>query len=379
MTKTPDAPRVLILSSCWEQTGSEAALSVRSITAAISRFCNVDVLVKSDRYAQVADGLFDLHLIACNSISGLWPDPGAIKWPTEISKHPLIAMIDPGDSDAIKLVRSLNQNSIILQWGAVAESKVGRTARHKQQKPLEADFYLELIEMDLLLKGNAETDLSQCNEHNQTPSNLVDLNPHSLSKHNFVGVHLPINPIAKSQRHLGIGFNDYILVLTDRDSTSTKESVLPESVLWLTARFPRENILLVEDGIATVVRGRSIRGTVAIATRTDLWRFMANAKATIDLKPGTLLARECIESLQYGTPIIVPDKTTAALFAKAGGGLWFSNLDHFLCCIEIINQPKIRNILGSQGCDLVKLRYASSENFVDRVGLVLKPLVTTVS
>lgn len=379
MSRGPDSPRVLVLSSCWGQTGSEAGLSVRSLAAAISRFFSVDVLVKSDRYDQATDGLFDLSLIKSESVSGLWPDSTKIKWPSNISKRPQIAMVDPGDEDAVNLIRSLDPKSVIIQWGLPNELEVEVNANRRQKEPLGTNCFLELVEMDMLASGNLKNDPSQRKGYNQTPSNPGDFKPRPLPKYNFVGVHLPVNPLAKSQRHLGIGFSDYVLVLTNRDSTSKKDSVLPESVLWITARFPRENILLVEDGLATVVRGRSIRGTVAIATRTDLWRLIANAKVTVDLKPGDLLGRECIESLQYGTPIIVPDKTTAALFAKAGGGLWFSNLDQLLCCLETINDPNIRSILGSQGCDLVSSRYASSSDFVDRVGLALKPIVANIS
>ena len=95
-------------------------------------------------------------------------------------------------------------------------------------------------------------------------------------------------------------------------------------VAWLTARFPDKEVVVVEDATAAVWRGRVLRGIVDVYTRTDLWRLVAHARVTVDLAPGPIIARECIESLRFGTPIVVPAESAARPHADAGGGMTFS-------------------------------------------------------
>ncbi len=136
-----------------------------------------------------------------------------------------------------------------------------------------------------------------------------------------VGVHVPVNQLAGAHRHHGFGFTDYTLVLGGADGTE-----LPSEAAWLTAADADADIVVVFDGLATAWRGRAKRGVVSVHTRMDLWRLMAHASACIDLAPGPLVARECIEALRLGTPIIVPDVTgPAAAHAEAGGGWTFGD------------------------------------------------------
>ena len=56
-------------------------------------------------------------------------------------------------------------------------------------------------------------------------------------------------------------------------------------------------------------------------TRMDLWRLVAHANVCIDLRPGSYIARECVEALRFGTPIIVPECAgPAVVHAREGGG-----------------------------------------------------------
>jgi hypothetical protein len=98
----------------------------------------------------------------------------------------------------------------------------------------------------------------------------------------------------------------------------------PPMVAWLTARFPDKEVVVVEDATAAVWRGRVLRGVVDVYTRTDLWRLVAHARVTVDLAPGPIIARECVESLRFGTPILVPAQSAARPHADAGGGMTFS-------------------------------------------------------
>jgi hypothetical protein len=136
----------------------------------------------------------------------------------------------------------------------------------------------------------------------------------------FLRAYVPVNPMAERHRHHGFGFTGYILILSGR---STTPQTPPEEAAWLTAAFPRANVVIVEDATAWAWRARALRGRAAVHTRMDLWRLMAHARICVDLAPGPCLARECVEAMQFGTPIVVPARSGPAnAHARAGGGIF---------------------------------------------------------
>lgn len=126
----------------------------------------------------------------------------------------------------------------------------------------------------------------------------------------WVNVHVPVNRLAQAHRHHGFGFTDYQLILSDHSGSPDGP---PFAVAWLTAAFPAAEIVLVEEGVASAWKGRALRGRVSVDTRMDLWRLIAHAAVCVDLAPGPHLARECIEALRFGTPIIVPESSGPAV------------------------------------------------------------------
>ena len=124
---------------------------------------------------------------------------------------------------------------------------------------------------------------------------------------------------------------------------------------------------MIENALATVWRARSLRGAITIDTRTDLWRLLAHARLTVDLSPGPLIARECVESLLYGVPVVVPAGTGAARLAALGGGLWFRDEAELLGCVEALDDQQVRDTLGEQGRSMAATWYGDAAGFVDRV------------
>jgi hypothetical protein len=163
-----------------------------------------------------------------------------------------------------------------------------------------------------------------------------------------INIFVPVNPLAAAHRHNGLGFTGYVLVLSDRAGNITVNPPAP-TVAWLTARFPTLDIVVVENGAAAAWRGRVLRGIIGIDTRTDLWRLLAHARVTIDLAPGPIIARECIESLLYGTPIVVPADSSAAAHARAGGGLTFTDIPGLFECMEEVGDPDVLSGLSTVG------------------------------
>jgi hypothetical protein len=183
-----------------------------------------------------------------------------------------------------------------------------------------------------------------------------------------IGLHVAVNPLAAARPHNGLGFTDYLLVLTDRGGSAFRPELPGDTVAWLAAAFPRRHLVVAEAGSVTVWRCRTLRGVVTVDTRPDLWRLMAHARATVDLGPGPLVARECVESLRFGTPVVVPAGTAASRLAAAGGGLSFADVEGLFRAVDEIDDPARRAELSARGRAAADAAYGDTDAFVARVG-----------
>ncbi|HEX3947313.1 MAG TPA: hypothetical protein VHW47_06385 [Acidimicrobiales bacterium] len=331
------ARHVVVLSSTWGD-GSDRAFAVRGLAGAMSRVTTIDVLVPGTTEPARADGLFDLIPLG-RPTGGRWPGPEEASWPDGLSAD--LVLLDQTDDQAVALAgRYLTGCPVVA---------IGQPGPSLDDQGIDA----------LVVVG-------------PPPPAMSDGATTSAPVHR-VGLHVPINPLAARRRHNGFGFTNYVLVLSDRSPTDVDADPgpPPAAVAWLTAGLPDRDLVVVEDGVASAWRSRSLRGRVAIDTRTDLWRLVAHALVTVDLAPGSLLARECVESLRYGTPVVVPAGTAAAELAGSGGGLWYSGPAELLACVEALDDRQLRDELGGQGRELADTWYGDPTAFVDRVGAML--------
>ena len=190
-----------------------------------------------------------------------------------------------------------------------------------------------------------------------------------------VGFFVSVNPTARTAPLGGIGCTDYVLVLGGNAPAPTLATPahdparLPAAARWLIARFPRRFVLTVVDGGVTVWRDRSPHGWFAVGTRMDLWRLMAFAHVTVDPLPGPVVARECIESLLFGTPVVVPATGPARSHAAAGGAT-YRNVAALLDAVDGVSDPARRAALSSSGLAYATDRYGSPRRLVDAIGTV---------
>jgi hypothetical protein len=170
----------------------------------------------------------------------------------------------------------------------------------------------------------------------------------------------------------GIGCVDYVLVLgagappvTASDGDTVAPRALPAGARWMIARFSRQFILTLDRGILTVWRRRSPLGSLRVGTRMDLWRLMAFARVTVDLCPGPLLARECVESMLLGTPVVVPDEGIAAYHAQHGAGARYRDVAGLLDSVERHSQEG--SDAGRVAQAYAESRYGSPPRIVEQV------------
>lgn len=327
----PDAasrPRIALLSSAWGHRHREAAFVARRLAGGLSRFADVDVYVPEPVGPLRPDGAFDLRPLGR---SGDLDDP----WPAP----PRTTMLTSSSYDIVV---------------------VDRLTPHARALVEDAPAVAALYGADADTPGPGVSAMLDAG----TPS-PVGPGSSRVPVH-LVGCHVAVNPLSAARRHAGIGFTDYVLVLTDRDHGHA-DTRPPTLAQWLIARFTRRVVVVIDDAFAAVWRSRSLLGRITVDTRADLWRLMAQAAVTVDLRPGPFVARECVESLRYGVPIVVPAQTTGHRLAHAGGGLWFSDVAELFACVEAVTEPDIHAALSQQGRAMSDAWYGEPSAFVERL------------
>jgi hypothetical protein len=317
----------LLLSRAWKTPGSELSFVTRALAGALSRTSPVTVLVPSAVGPTEPDGAFDL-IGAGVGRDGSWPVAGDAVWPGRLPTETTIVVDEP--DDAVLALLDLHAPGHPVHT-------IMPTAPGVPQRLLQP----------LRFTGSPGSDAPD-----------------------FIGLHVPINPLAATHRHNGLGFTGYLLVLSDRIGAPDVSPPTP-MVAWLTARFPDKEVVVVEDATAAVWRGRVLRGIVDVYTRTDLWRLVAHARVTVDLAPGRIIARECIESLRFGTPILVPADSAAQPHADAGGGMTFSGYPELLAGVAHLSDETVRATMSSRGRNYADAHYGDQKAFVDGVSRAL--------
>ena len=282
------------------------------MAGALSQWADVTVTAPGPPGSLRADGLFDVRGLGEGLGPQEWPEPAVASWPTT-KAGPVV--VDGADHEAVRLARALVQSS----------------------------------------KGYGP---------------LIPVSPGGAFDPVDLGVPVAVNPIAAKHPHNGFGFSDYLLILTDRvpEGDDQPTSAPPTALAsWVIARYPRFRTVYVENAEALAYWGRCLRGIVHIDTRTDLQRLMAHSRMTIDLSPGRMIARECIESLQLGTPVIAPEGSAGGRLAGMGGGIAYSDVAELLHAVVRLSDPVTRDQVGRQGKQMATDRFGRTADFVAKL------------
>ena len=131
-----------------------------------------------------------------------------------------------------------------------------------------------------------------------------------------LGVHVPVNRLAEQHRHHGFGFTDYLLVLSDRTRRARRAAsggrLAQRRLRRRRRRRPRKcGRLGLEGAGAARQASRSTPGwTCGDCSPTP------TSASTSRREPH--IARECVEAMRFGTPIIVPARRWPRASARAG-------------------------------------------------------------
>lgn len=295
MVRRAGTPGVAVLSAAWGPSGGEPAFAARMVAGAASRLGPVDVYGPWAA-GRRADGAFDPCGLGAPAPGRRWPSPDATgaAAPSAGTPRYRAVLVDGGDDEAATLASSLFPGVPVLGIGEPAGTG--------------ADGCLDLAPGGEAAPGRRP-----------------------------VGLNVPIHALAADRPHLELGpVADYLLVLSGRPAAEADADRPPEPATWLVARYPRRHTVVVENALAVVWRSRSAVRRFRVHTRMDLWRLMAHARATVDLGPGPLFGRECVESVRYGVPVVVPAMSGAGGLVSAGAGLGFGSTAGLLDAVGLL-------------------------------------------
>ncbi len=292
---------VVVVSQHWLAPRHELSFVSRALAGVASRLAPVSVLVDGPLGQRRADGAFDLVTM------GVSPSP---RLPADLALGGHDVLVDDLSSEVADLLAASDPRAVLY-----LDSSGEHPAAWRQLS-------------------------------------VARPNPHD----DVVHVPVPVNDLAHVHRHHGFGFTDYQLVLA-----GPADGEYPDEAAWLSAAFMDDDLVVVHDAKATAWKGRAKRGVVSVDTRMDLWRLMAHARLCIDLSPGSHLARECVEALRLGTPIVVPAGSPAALeHALAGGGAAFHDPGDLIAAVEQLRPAAARASASQRGQAYADARYGDA-------------------
>ncbi len=298
----------VVISARWHERTSEAAFVIRSLAGAASRHGPVSVLVTDE--ATGPDGAFDL--------GSLGRPP---RWPADAPPDGAV-IVDELTPEIASLLRNANVRPPSV-WFLPAAGGAPDPRWH----------------------------------------------PLPVAGDGSVGVYVPVNPLAERHRHHGFGFTGYHLVLSGRTAA---EDEPPDEVAWLSAAFPDEHVVLVEQAVASAWRARALRGRVSVDTRMDLWRLLAHAAVCVDLGPGDLVARECIEALRLGTPVVAPSGGgPVAALAGAAAAVTYGDPGELVDAVGALRDAPTRQAASERGRRHADAQHGDPARSVERLGQLL--------
>jgi len=373
-----DRPVVAVLTTRWELR-SESGWAIRQVAGAMA--CAADVHVVTPQGARPAvrtDSVFTLHEtgtpvqpvddLSRDALIAAFSQAGAHATGEIDSQFGRIldrGQIEPWEAAAAVLTELQPDRVVIaghLNLGALSAVDRSMPGLPLSVVPLAVDslalgfpHFRKLLDRADSLLALSEAEAAEVASHLG-----------SWERVHWIGIPLAANPSALSEPNTWVGDTGYVLVLTDTCADDDDEPAVLARAIRMAFPDPPVGISAT-DNFHVWHRGRRSSGW-PVERASDLARLMAWAALTVDLRPGALFSRRCVESLLYATPIVVPSGSRAAdLARRSGGGLWYCSPGELIWSVEAMLDPSTRATLSQQGRSYAEAGYGTTEGFIQRV------------
>ncbi len=392
----PRRPRVVVLTIRWGDDEFERRVVTRTIAGTLALHADVDVVTaEGDHPASVADSVFTVHRLATlwdpllelrrdlllQAMAHAGPasavPPEAAAWLATVDaglwaraedlllqlRPDLVLAIGPGDAAVVPLLeRAVPDVPVVV----VAEATDQGELRNPGAQALLRRAAAVLVTTDS--EAEAVTAAGRGD-----PSAPPGPGPAMAAPIHNVGLTLPTSSAVWREPISHLSGRHYVLVQCDSRSGGS-DVPCRRAVSALAARFPDNPIAAVYHHHLEIWHNDRCERLPPITKVTDRWRAMAWARATVDPQPGRLLGINLVNSLSYGTPVVVPAEARAVEHARLGGGLWYRDGAELLAAVELLlTRPEVRAQLSRSGSDYASARFSGRDRFVERVMASVAP------
>ncbi len=379
--------KVAIVTCHWGYDNDDRSAAIRLIAGAASRdFIIVIIHLKEDgtNYKIYQDSIFQIHEI---------PVTGRYSMRSDLIKVAL-ASYDNGQRIprvATEAIRSYQGQALFMgdALAQIAPDIIVLGGLEQPYDPSELDWIarsggtfdrnIQILTIPLL--NQLKTKLSEeqlalldLSETIITTSPGEEKLLSSLFPNKTTPLHMVFNINRHAAKNMLFGvryFDKYVLLLrsfppeTQRFERSLTHEVLRTAIAPLSVAEVDNEYWRISDDQNTLKLPVS-------ASRVNLWRLMAHAQLTIDLRPPRPLGREAVESMLLGTPVIAHQDSIAYEHVKAAnGGLWYENYEELVRVIRAALDENLHNQLKQSALDYANYYHGDSEKFIKAVSALL--------
>jgi hypothetical protein len=372
-------PRVCVVTTHWSEGDDEETFATRSIAGALSRVANVEIVhmaAPPTENTVYEDSVFRVHRVALRGARPLRAallraalgtfDRTRLPGPTA----EIIASYAGSAPEVETVLADLAPDAIILAgahqpWDLSTLGAPGARSARVVALPFLADLarLREPAAAGVLAAADVVGVLHP-GEHAAVKTATGRPDDEVVP----VDLGFALNRSATTQRLFGVRFfGRYILLLRRFPPDGARfERVVTHEVL----RDVLEDRVSVAEVDGNVWRVADAENTLVLPvnpTRVNLWRLMAHATFTVDLRPPGVVGREAIESMLFGTPVIAAEGSAAmAHVAAADGGLWYRDAGELLDASRVLMDRSLRERLSTQASVYAEAHHGQMDDFVTR-------------
>jgi hypothetical protein len=390
---TTPRPSVVVVADSWGSNWGERAAATRMVAGALALSASVSVVSIEDRsqpeFCQPRlryDGVFPVYSVVSPSTRGpggprdnlhrddvvrasLLRQPGAIL--PDMAARGILDLASLPSTEALLTTMSLEPDVVVLAgpatlWMSDALPVAGNRPRV---------VFLPLCGDDPVLSSRAFGSLlgsiDAIGAFSEAELDRISplLAENDIRRLQHVEVALPVNRLTAASGMAGLmAFGRYVLVISGFADDPASGRCPPHD--YLRHIFGHVSIAEVrrEGWVVTASERRRFDITWA-PTRMNLWRLMAGAEVTLDVRAPGPIGRETIESLHFGTPVVVPDASVPAEHARSSnGGLWYDNPGEMVDCVRtLLDDVPLATHLGESGERWAMRHHGDMDSFVESV------------